>query len=249
MARARYTRWVAAADNHGNHQDDSAVAAFHDFCKWFGPAERLHIGDAFDFACLRRGASDEEKREPLKADIEAGIDFLATFKPTVYLRGNHCQRLYDAVESDDGKLADFAGYLAGDIEKALKGVRVYPYCKRRGVHRMGGLSFIHGYHAGLTAARMAAQAYGHVCMGHVHCSDQARAARIDGAVGHSSGALCKLDARYNRGHANTLRQSVGWLYGVTHPNGCFQVWHADRLEDGTWFLPSEWREANGAGKN
>lgn len=249
MARAKFSRFVCAADNHGSNVDESAATAFHEFCKTYKAEHRIHLGDNWDFACLRRGASDEEKREPIRDDIDAGLAFLAKFKPTVFLRGNHDARLYDAVESDDGKLADFAGYLAADIEESLKGVKVYPYCKRRGVHRMGKLAGIHGYHAGLNAARFMAQCYGDSIGGHVHASDQARTARSDGAVGHTSGALCKLDARYNRAHANTLRQNAGWLYGLTWPNGSFQVWHADRMDDGTWFLPSEWREVSGAEKN
>src|SRR6476469_5531291 len=116
MSRPTYRKWCAAFDNHGNEADKSAVKAFFEFNKWFKPEIRVHGGDCFNFAALRKGASDEEKREGIRQDVDAGIDFIKQFEPTHFLRGNHDERLWDASKSDDGKLADFGNYLITDIE-------------------------------------------------------------------------------------------------------------------------------------
>lgn len=248
MAKARYQRWCAAFDNHGSEQDETAVRAFFEFVEWFKPTIRIHGGDCFNVSALRKGASDEEKREPIRDDIDAGLNFIGKYKPTIFLRGNHDERIWDACESDDGKLADFAGYLLTDIKEALKDAQVYPYDKRAGVLKLGHLKLIHGYHSGITAARMAAQIYGSVVMGHIHAVDQFSIPGLERRIGRSAGCLCNLSMKYNRAQANTLRQSHGFAYGLLLPNGEYVYWQAEKV-GGKWFLPSEWREVSGAKKD
>ncbi len=240
-ATSRYQRFVICGDNHGVHADTGACDAFFEFVAFWKPEIRIHLGDAFDFSCLRRGASEGEKRERITDDIDAGIAFLKKFKPTHALRGNHCERIHDAAKSDDGKLSDFASYIIEDIKDAMGDAQVFPYCKRRGVLKLGHLKVIHGYHSGITAARMAAQVYGSVAMGHIHAIDQFSIPGLERRIGRAIGCLCKLDQDYNRAQANTLRQSHGWGYGVMLPSGDYQFWQAERVA-GRWFFPSEFRE-------
>lgn len=247
MSRPTYRKFALAFDNHGNEQDDAAVKAFFEFCKWFKPEIRVHGGDCFNFACLRKNASDEEKRESIREDVDAGIAFLKEFKPTHFLRGNHDERMWDAVQCDDGKLADFAGYLVDDIKEAIGSAQMLPYDKRAGVLRLGHLKVIHGYNSGITAARLAAQIYGSVVQGHCHTIDAYSIPGLERRIGRVAGCLCHLSMTYNRAQAATLRQSHGWGYGLLLPSGDYVYWQAEQV-DGRWFLPSEWREVSAGAK-
>jgi hypothetical protein len=240
----KFKRWIACGDNHGDMQDDKAVAAFHEFCRYWKPHTKIHMGDCFDLRWLRGKASEGERRERVVDDIDTGLEFIGKFRPHVFITGNHDHRLWVAAKSDEGKVADFANYLIRDVKKKLGAARIIPWGKRRGVFRLGRQKFIHGYHTGPNAPRNAAMTYGSVCMAHVHTSDQASAPGLEKRVGHSSAALCRVEMDYNAGHANTLRQGNGWLYGLTFPNGACQVWHADKI-NGVFIMPSEMREISG----
>lgn len=233
-------RFVVCGDSHGDMQDDKAVGAFFDFLKHFKPEVRVHLGDAFDFRSLRRKASDMEQRDGIGADIDAGCAFLRKMKPTHFLRGNHDERLWDLLKGDDRKIGDLARTVADDIVDAVGDAKMLPYDKRQGVLRLGHLKVIHGYHAGITAARQAALVYGSCLMGHIHCVDQYAIAGLERRVGRAIGCLCRLSQDYNRAQAQTLRQSHGWAYGLLMPGGSYVVWQAEEV-NGQWFYPSEIR--------
>lgn len=239
----RYKRWVACFDNHGDRADDGAVKAFHEFCRWWKPEIRIHGGDCFDFRCLRAKASAQEGRESVGDDVDAGIAFIKQYKPTHFLRGNHDERLIDAAGSDDGKLAGFAGMVWDEIVEALGGAAILPYCKRRGVLKIGHLKILHGYNAGVTAARIAGQVYGSCLMGHTHTIDQYSLPGLERRIARVCGCLCRLDQDYNRAHIQTLRQAHGWAYGLLLPTGEYVVFQAEQVA-GKWFFPSEIREAH-----
>lgn len=236
-------RWVACADNHGNHADPRACGVLLEFLKSWRPTVRIHLGDCFDIAALRKGASDQERRESIRDDIDAGCAFLERFKPTHFLYGNHDQRLLDALSSDEGPLRDLASSLHRDIDTVLGDVPRLPYCKRKGVLEYGDYRFVHGYHTGLNAAANAARAYSSVMMGHTHSIDSQNIATLERANGRCIGALCVLEQPYNRGHAATLRQAQGWAYGLKTPNGKLVVYQAQEIE-GRWFFPDGIREVS-----
>lgn len=233
-------RFVVCGDNHGDMGDPSAIAALLDFCKHFKPTIRVHLGDCFDFRCLRRKASEEERRDGLGADIDAGLSFLRAFKPTCFLRGNHDERLWDLLAGDDRRLGDLGRTVADDIIETLGDAPMLPYNKRRGVLRVGHLKVIHGYHSGITAARQAALVYGSVLIGHIHAIDHYSIPGLERRMGRAVGALCNLEMEYNRAQAATLRQAHGFAYGLIFPNGAYQVWQAECVA-GMWIFPSELR--------
>lgn len=245
-------RFIAVFDNHGNEADPDACAAMFDFLAHWRPTIRIHGGDCFDFAALRRKASEEERRQDLIADVEAGCDFLARFAPTHFLRGNHDERLWDVVKGDDLKSAGLGQLLLDKIAEAVGNAAMLPYHKRDGVLRLGHLKIIHGYHAGVTASRQAALVYGSVLMGHIHAIDAYAIPGLDRRIGRACGALCRLDMDYNRAMPGSLRQAHGFAYGLLLPSGAYQVWQAESV-DGQWFFPSELRhygrdnESGGAG--
>ena len=94
-----WTKFVFATDSHGDMQDDASVAMFFKFMAEWKPAIRVMGGDAFDLRPLRKGASEDEKRESIRADIIAGKKFLKRMQPTHFLRGNHDERLWELAEN------------------------------------------------------------------------------------------------------------------------------------------------------
>jgi predicted phosphodiesterase len=231
-------RFSFGCDNHGNECDERAVKVFHEFNAYFKPTIRIHGGDAFNFARLRKAAKDDERRKPIKDDLDAGLAFFDEFKPTHFLRGNHDERLWDSLASDDGALKDFAGYAVDDIVAALNGGQMFPYGKRRGVMQLGDYRFVHGFAAGLHATKKHAETYGNVIHGHNHAPDIYQVPRLENTRGIGAGCLCKLDQDYNRAHINTLRQAHGFVYGILTPTNRLVVWEA-RSVDGEWYFPSE----------
>lgn len=237
------TRWMAIADSHGDMQDDGAVKVARDFMRFWKPKIRIHLGDAFDLRCLRKGASEGEQSEAIKADIECGLDLLSWYQPTVFLRGNHDERLWDGLTDTNGFVRDFCGELVQDILKTLgKKCQVFPYCKRTGIFRMGHAKFCHGFgNGGLYAARNAALVYNNIFMGHFHTVETYNAPGLEPREGRIVGSLCKLDMVYNRAHMNTLRQCHGFAYGFLNECGTYDAFQARGIE-GRWLMPTEFKE-------
>lgn len=99
-------RFQVGFDPHGDMQDLPTRKAFFDFAALWKPKLRICGGDLWDFRPLRAGASDDEKRETMRGDFKAGVKWFNEFKPTVYLRGNHCQRLWRLAKAGKGVATD-----------------------------------------------------------------------------------------------------------------------------------------------
>lgn len=238
MAKSRLKRWLFCTDSHGDMIDPSAEKAFLDFKKQWKPDITIHGGDFMDLRALRKGASDEERNEGVKADIERGVGFVRSAGVQVLLWGNHDYRLVRGVRDGCGRLREYASLLHNALLDQLDGIQHIPYGKRHGVYTLGDLRIVHGYHSGIYAARQAAQCYGRVMMGHVHTSSSFVMSTLDPTEGFTVGCLCNLDMDYNIGHANTLRQNHGWSYGLLAPDGKTTAWQARQMGD-KWIIPSE----------
>ena len=127
----------------------------------------------------------------------------------VWLRGNHCQRLWDVAESEagDGLKRDAARKGVEELDDLCKEYRIktYPYSKRTGLHREGKLCFLHGYAAGVSALRKTLQSYGeNIIMGHTHTIQSVSVEGLTPKQGWVAGCLCQLDYEYNRSMLGTL---------------------------------------------
>lgn len=234
-----FRRFIFATDLHGDMQDESAVAALLDFTSRWKPHEKIFGGDLFDFRALRKSASAEERSESMRFDVAAGLRFLADFRPQIYLRGNHCERLWQLAEFGSGVEADYAQQGAREVEVRCSKLRckILPYHKRDGIYSLGKLKLLHGFFAGVTATRQHALTYGECLHGHTHAIDQASVAGLDRRIARGVGALCKLDMPYNSRMPSTLRHAHGWAYGVTNPKtGACHVWQAEKMDE-QWLLP------------
>jgi hypothetical protein len=233
-----WQRFTAGFDLHGDRQDVETVKAFFEFDKTWKPEIRILGGDLIDLRGLRKGASQEEKCESMRSDIEAGQKFLKQWKPTYWLRGNHCERLWETASdlSKDGAVSDYARQGCEQFENLcrLQKTKLLPYHKRDGVLEIGHLKIIHGFHCGVYAARQAALIYGSVLMGHTHTIDEHSIPGLDRRVARICGALCQLDMDYNSRQPNTLRQAHGWVYGVINSKtGVYFVYQAEEI-GGEW---------------
>lgn len=73
---SNWTRFIAGFDVHGDKQNKAACEVFFKFAKDWKADIRVMGGDLFDFRPIRRKASEDEKRESMREDFEAGIGFL-----------------------------------------------------------------------------------------------------------------------------------------------------------------------------
>ena len=234
-------RVVAVGDNHGQlvHREDAK--AFFKFCKAFKPNLRVHLGDNWDLAGLRRGADPKEEGDDIGPDWEAGMDFLAEFRPHVFLLGNHDWRLWKASRDWRGATRSWAAGKIGEIEDACLKMecRVLPYHSREGVFKYGNLSFVHGYHAGVGAIAQHARIYRGVVLGHLHCNGSVAERGVDSPTAYCVGGLgdhSKME--YAAQRTATLAWGPGWAYGVIdEKSGAFQVWIAQKM-NGRWIYPT-----------
>lgn len=148
-----WKRVFFVTDSHGNlcHRDraDEAWAIKHDF----QPHLTVHLGDTWEFTALRRGASDSELNVDLQADLDAGIEFLERFRPSIVFEGNHCKRIRYLMRKPDGRLAMLAGLVYSRMIEAIEGIGAewVPFNSKTGQRKIGAHLCMHGYAHGINA--------------------------------------------------------------------------------------------------
>jgi hypothetical protein len=236
-----WTRFAIAFDVHGDQQNAAAVKAFHRFCDDFKPQRKILGGDLWDFAALRRGASEEEKRTPLQPDYDKGVEFFERFQPDAAMLGNHCARLWRLAAQHSGPLSDYARQLVRDFDRLSRSVRCRALPYRKGdVLRLGPLNVVHGFFAGLDACRKHAAVYGPVVYGHVHTAEHCIVPHYPTRKeAWSAPCLARLDMEYAEATPATLRWVNGWIYGAFKG----RKYHVEtaRIEDGSVMVPTGFR--------
>ena len=242
-----YRRFVVAADPHGDEIDTETERALFAFIADFKPQVRIHAGDNWDFRNLRRGASDDEKAHSLQDDWDMGAEFMRRFfdggTENHFLRGNHDERLWMFAESASGLLRDYATDGIKRVEALVKRSRakMLPYDSRLGVLNVGELRVIHGYAAGIGAARKHAIVYGNCLFGHTHNADVAGSENCAGvAEARGIGACCKLDMPYNAHQTAKLRHQNAFCYGLLFDDGTYQLNQAKKI-GGRFYVASDFR--------
>ena len=233
-------KFLVCGDSHGDNISESASKALLQFLKIWKPKYRIHLGDVFDARPLRRGASEEEKREEILVDFKAGMSFLDEFKPNYITWGNHDARIFDLANNGVGMMQEYGKELVEHIDKKLVKLKckALEYHKRNGVLELGKLRIIHGYSCGSNAAREAAKTYGSVIMGHVHSIQSASIPGLDNRVGRAIGALCNLDLDYNRATMSSLSHQHGFGYGAINSKTGEYHFHQAECINGKWLLPT-----------
>lgn len=212
----------------------------------FRPQVRVHLGDAWDLAALRMGASEAEREISIKDDFEAAGSFLKKFfkgsGENYYLEGNHDRvRLEAAAKSRNAIVRESAEGGIANMDRILRQCRAktLPYDSRKGVLQLGHLRMIHGFAHGIGAVAKTARVYGNVLMGHIHTIESVPVESLNGpSECRSIGALCVLDQPYNSRQMNKLRHAQGWAYGYLHDDGTYTLFQARRIGD-TFYAAKE----------
>jgi hypothetical protein len=236
---SKIIKFVSVGDNHGDMVDEKSAIELFKFCDKFQPDEIVHLGDGYDLRSIRRGAMGKEADESLVKDVLKGHWFIKRLKPTVYLYGNHEDRLEQILSNtQNGILHDYISDLDADIKSNLRDngcKKIYPYHAEYGVHRIGPIAYVHGYTCGVRAVEEHAIHYadrhGAVIMGHIHSIQQTNARKFGGAVGFSGGCLCKKQAMgYSKNRLATSKWGTGWTYGYIQGKN-WKVWQAHKVGD------------------
>lgn len=241
---SNWKKWIFASDVHGSEQDVKANKAFFNFVKDYKPEIKIMGGDLFDFAALRKKASEEERRTSIKGDFEAGREWLLRYQPQHFLLGNHDIRLFKLAEESRGPLSDYAKTLVQWVEEDCRKLKcpLYPYDKRYGIVRIGNLKCLHGFATGIGAARKMAQVYGACVFGHGHACQFSSIEGLEDRTGRMAGCLCRLDLPYVEASLGSLMWRHGWVFGVVNEkSGNYQAWQAEEIE-GKWTLPTGFKE-------
>jgi len=230
-------RFIVCSDVHGNMQDPVAVKAILSFIADFSPEIRVINGDLYDFASLRKGASDEDRALSLRDDIDAGNSFAEQFfkhgKENYFLRGNHDERLYHLATNTTGLVRDYAQDGIRSLEQNIKRwrARMLPYDSAHGILQLGRLKVLHGYFAGNNAAQQHARVYGNCLFGHTHSIEVNAVASLDPSEARGIGCLCIRDMDYVSSKTGKLRWAQGWAYGFLFPDGTYQLFQARKINN------------------
>ena len=238
---SNWKRFLFASDVHGSEQDVKANKALFTFLGDYRPDIRVMGGDLFDFAALRKKASEEERRISIKEDFEAGREWFGQFKPGHMLEGNHDKRLRLLAEENRGPISDYGKVLQGTFLEDCRKLKCawYPYDKRHGIARIGNLKCLHGYAHGIGAARKMAQIYGACIFGHGHAVQFSSIEGLEDRTARMAGCLCKLDLPYVEASLGSLMWRHGWIFGVVHDKtGNYMCWQAEEIE-GKFIFPKD----------
>lgn len=213
--------FVIFGDPHGDEINPVMRDAFLSFLSDFKPKILVNAGDNWNFSHLRGKASPKDLNTSAKADWEAGEHFflraMAYGKRRFFLRGNHDERLWDTLHGS--QLAVVREAAQTGIERieglvAKRKVVMLPYHSRLGILEVDGLRVLHGYAAGVGAARRFAQVYGSCAFAHTHSMDVAPVERWpEVSVAYGTGCLMTPEQGYNSRDIGKLRHENGWLFG------------------------------------
>ena len=236
-----YQSFVLVGDNHGAFTCLKWKKALLKFCKDVKPDRRIHIGDAYDFTCMRQGCSPDEKRESVKKDLEVGTQFLVDYfgqegaknRGDVLTWGNHDDRIFVTAANGQGMVAEYASRIIKEINKTCKELRLTTteYSVRKNPHEIAPGKFVlHGFHAGATTApRKNAVTFGNCISGHIHTFAYWKEPNMQGTEAYVVGCgstICDGEANsYNARMPGILAHERGWYYGMVETKtGDWVLW-------------------------
>ena len=247
MAHAPETRVVVMGDNHGNHADPDTLEAILAFCRDFKPHHRVHLGDNWDLAALRRGVGNQDKeasQAALLEDIEAGIQWVERYRPTHFLMGNHEHRIRELMHVTDSitRLEALQG-IDAKMRRAIRNAGckvVKEYTVQQNFVDLGPLTFTHGFYHGNDAIVKTAHRFNSgpgraVVMGHLHRAEQHNLERRGGGAVWICGAACDLKLHYAEKRPSTLRWQNSFMAFIV--KGEHYIGRQAHRFNGRWIMP------------
>ena len=239
-----WERWVAIGDNHGEFVHKADADVFFNWLDYYKPHVRIHLGDNFDFTCLRlmKSAEESDRAHDLVIDTLAGKEFLERYRPHVYMLGNHEARLIKACRTWDGIKRSLALQLNQQLDEfyASLNIRVLPYHYRDGVFELGDHRFLHGNRCGVNAVRMLGLVYRNMTMGHLHTIECHTIEGLDHAVASTCGCMCDYDRlNYAQERTATSKWQRGWEFGLHNTKTGRTVRCQAARVDGHWIIPND----------
>jgi len=220
-------KYLAFGCTHGDLIDQSVFEELIQFKAEIDPEHVIHLGDAFEFTALRKGASSEEQEIDIDHDINMGLwamdEMFSGAKTKIYLRGNHCERLWKMALSGSKIGRDWAALRIRAIEGfiAKQGAIMLPYDSHKGVVEINETLFMHGTLYGINAARDHLRVY-HKDLVFVH-THRAEDVTIPGwpepLTAINAGCLRELLPEYAQRTVSTLGWKHACAYGEFFADG------------------------------
>ena len=242
MPANTYKRFLGCGDNHGELVCKDAMRVLLKFAEDWKPHYRIHLGDVWDFAALRGGASPEDKAQGIAEDYREGLRFLQAFKPNYLTLGNHDDRIWMATEKrGDGIIRETCEKLARESESTFKkmGIKWVTYHVNRYLRMPeGGPRLIHGFRSTMYPAKAHFENWGECIHGHTHKPDEYTARHADGSQSFSVGCMADIDKlTYADRTPAKLAWRNGFLYGyINTKTGKWNAWNVKK-ENGDWLSP------------
>lgn len=241
----QWKRWVAISCTHGHLVDWDSFKEVNGFVERYKPHKRIHLGDWVDTAAFRAGAKGTpDESANLDDDTNAALKLLEMYRPTELLNGNHCIRLWEALNSTSAIRAKAAGSMINDVKKLVRKLRcqhLEDYDHRRPGIVLGDILFTHGFMFGEQALRDHAETFATLArktvMGHIHTVGQASGRQFGGSYAYSVGYLGQKD-KFD--YAKKNRSIHRWGHGLAFGEYCdndSMVWLVERPKTGGWRFP------------
>lgn len=238
-----YERFMAVGCSHGMHIDEAAAKAVCKFRDSYKPKHVIHLGDFLDTAALRSGAKgSEDESEPIRPDMQSGLEFLTKLRPTMVLCGNHEDRLWRLRAHHSAVVAELTSMLVSEIESTCRRLRapLFPWSGSWQGVMLHGWRFMHGTLFSENATRDHAEAYGNVIHAHTHRPAVAKGRRIDNPTGICVGTLTRIrELEYAKARRATLSWGQAFAWGELGPKGSFVnlCLGPQEGQEGEWRLP------------
>lgn len=245
-------------DNHGWYGNPKTIEQLVEFKKEFKPDVTIHLGDNWDFSCLRKKSSAAERREELVQDFEAGCDFFKKLQPNVFLWGNHDHRLLAFIHRNQKRptggetmrnapnrsISSLEEFGAQQIyDKAIKllaelKIKSIPYGVKH-FYELANYRLCHGYHYGNNPAERMVAMHGNCISGDVHRFTSYTTASNPRRTAHTIGSLC-LDEQmeYQNNQPSALRHENGWGYGYIDKKSGELAFFNARAINGNFICPT-----------
>ena len=236
----KWRKWLAVGCSHGNLICPKARSAVLKFRNSYSPHHVMHLGDFWDTAALRSGASGtKDEGRDIGQDCHAGVQFLMELEPHWIFFGNHDDRVEQWQNHPNAVKAYVAGRMMSDLYEAREKLRakLIPYDIETGWRRLGSHLFGHGYMYNEMAIRDHAELVGNCVIAHLHRTGEERGRRLGGATGYCVGLLADIDQlQYARRNKATTKWQQAFAYGEYCDNAT-TINLCKRADNGIWRLP------------